>query len=313
MVIPEKFRERLLNQIHEEHPGICKMKSLARCYLWWPTLDKEIEAKVKSCGICAAVRNMPPTAPLHTWEWPTRIWQRLHIDFAQKGNHTFLVVIDSHSKWLEVFNLNSTTAEKTCEILRTLFASYGLPEEIVTDNGPQFISSAFKSFLKRNGVRHTLVPPYHPASNGAAERSVQILKRNLEKQVLQKGAFLPMARRLANFLYAYRNTPHTVTGVTPASLFLKRSPRTKLSLIHPNLAETIEHQQRQQKKSYDSPNAKKREFNTGDRVQVKEFNSKNVKWNDGIIENRVGSLTYQVNVQGKTKKIHVDHLLPSYP
>ncbi len=313
VVIPEKFRERLLNQIHEEHPGICKMKSLARCYLWWPTLDKEIEAKVKSCGICAAVRNMPPTAPLHTWEWPTRIWQRLHIDFAQKGNHTFLVVIDSHSKWLEVFNLNSTTAEKTCEILRTLFASYGLPEEIVTDNGPQFISSAFKSFLKRNGVRHTLVPPYHPASNGAAERSVQILKRNLEKQVLQKGAFLPMAHRLANFLYAYRNTPHTVTGVTPASLFLKRSPRTKLSLIHPNLAETIEHQQRQQKKSHDSPNAKRREFNTGDRVQVKEFNSKNVKWNDGIIENRLGSLTYQVNVQGKTKKIHVDHLLPSYP
>ena len=186
VVIPEKFRERLLNQIHEEHPGICKMKALARCYLWWPTLDKDIETKVKACAVCAAVRNIPPTAPLHSWQWPARIWQRLHIDFAQKSNHTFLVIIDSHSKWLEVFNMRSTTAEKTCEVLRTLFASYGLPEEIVTDNGPQFISTVFKTFLRQNGVKQTLVPPYHPASNGAAERSVQILKRSLEKQVLQR-------------------------------------------------------------------------------------------------------------------------------
>ena len=149
VVIPEQFRERLLNQIHEEHPGICKMKALARCYLWWPTLDKDIKTKVKSCTICMAVRNTPQVAPLHSWQWPTRIWQRLHIDFAQKGNHTFLVIIDSHSKWLEVFDLKSTTAEKTCEVLRMLFASYGLPEEIVSDNGPQFISAVFKTFLKK--------------------------------------------------------------------------------------------------------------------------------------------------------------------
>ena len=144
LVIPQQFHERLLNQIHEEHPGICKMKALARCYLWWPSLDKDIEKKVQFCGVCAAVRNSPPVAPLHTWQWPSRIWQRLHIDFAQKGNDSFLVLIDSHSKWLEVVEMKSTTAQKTCEVLRTMFASYGLPEEIVTDNGPQFISSVFK-------------------------------------------------------------------------------------------------------------------------------------------------------------------------
>ena len=80
-----------------------------------------------------------------------------------------------------------------------------------------------------------------------------------------------MSHRLANFLYAYRNTPHTVTGVTPASLFLKRSPRTKLSLLYPNLAENIEHQQRQQKKFHDSPKPTLREFNIGDRVQIKNL------------------------------------------
>ena len=162
-------------------------------------------------------------------------------------------------------------------------------------------------------MKLTLVPPYHPASNGAAERSVQILKRHLEKQVLQNGSSLTMSHRLANFLYAYRNIPHTVTGVTPASLFLKRSPRTKLSLLYPNLAETVEHQQQQQKKYHDSTKSKIREFTKGDKVQVKEFTEKNRKWSNGIIENRLGPLTYLVKVQGKSKKIHVDHLLLYQP
>ena len=172
--------------------------------------------KVKSCTICRAVQNAPPCAPLQPWQFPSRIWQRLHIDFAQKGRTTFLVVIDSYSTWLEVFEMRSTTAESTCTTLRTLFASYGLPEEIVSDNGPQFTSAVFKEFLKSNGVKQTLTPPYHPASNGAAERSVQILKRNLEKQVLQSRDTLAVSHKLANFLFTYRNTLHTVTGETPA-------------------------------------------------------------------------------------------------
>ena len=252
-------------------------------------MDKEIEAKVKSSTVCAAVRNIPPTAPLHTWQWPTRIWQQLHIDFSQKDNHTFLIIIDSHSKWLEVFNMKSTTAEKTCEVLQTfLFASYGLPEEIVTDNGPQFISTLFKTFLRQNGVKQTLVPPYHPASNEAAERSVQILKRSLEKQVLQKRNTLSMSHRLVNFLFAYRNTPHITTGVTPTSLFLKclLRIRTQLSLLSPNLAEIVEKQQRQQKKYHDSPRSKLREFTNGDKVQVQVFNGKTGKWENGTIEKK---------------------------
>ena len=81
------------------------MKALARSYLWWPQLDKAIETKVKSHEVYTAVQNSPPATPLYTWQWPSHIWQHLHIDFAQKGNNTFLVLIDSHSKWLEVINM----------------------------------------------------------------------------------------------------------------------------------------------------------------------------------------------------------------
>ena len=234
--------------------------------------------KVKSCTICRAVQNTPPRAPLQPWQFPSRIWQRLHIDFAQKGRTIFLVVIDSFSKWLEVFEMRSTTAENTCATLRTLFASYGLPEEVVSDNGPQFTSAVFKEFLKNNGVKQTLTPPYHPASNGAAERSVQILKRSLEKQVLQSEDALSVSHKLANFLFAYRNTPHTVTGETPASLFLKRNPRTQLSLLNPNIAETVERQQSNQQKYHDGANQKLREFKEHDPIQLKNFHGGAEKW-----------------------------------
>ena len=80
--------------------------------------------------------------------------------------------------------MTSTTSLKTIEVLHSLFARYGLPEEVVSDNGPQLASEEFSQFPKQNGVKFTRVPPYHPASNGAAERSVQTTKVVLFKQVL---------------------------------------------------------------------------------------------------------------------------------
>ena len=102
-----------------------------------------------------------------------------------------------------------------------------------------------------------MTPLYHLASNGAAERSVQILKINLEKQILQSKGALAVSHKLANFLFAYQNIPHTlhaVTGETPASLFLKQNPRTRLSLLHPNVAKTVEKQQSNQQKYHDRAN-----------------------------------------------------------
>ncbi|XP_060079900.1 uncharacterized protein K02A2.6-like [Ylistrum balloti] len=97
IIIPQASRERILAQLHEQHVGMSRMKSLARSYLWWPGLDKDIETVVSACNACQATRKMPPVAPLHSWSWPTRVWQRVHIDFAEKDKRYFLVVVDSHS------------------------------------------------------------------------------------------------------------------------------------------------------------------------------------------------------------------------
>lgn len=148
------------------------------------------------------------------------------------------MLVDAHSKWIEVFVMNSTSSEKTVEKLRSVFAAYGLPEEVVTDNGPQFTSADFELFLSRNGVLHSKSPPYHPASNGSAERCVQTVKKALFKQVLDEqrsGHAKSLQHRVDQFLFSYRNTPTGTTDETPAQLFLSWRPRTRLSLLHPDI------------------------------------------------------------------------------
>ena len=129
----------------------------------------------------------------------------------------YFIAVDAHSKWPEVYEMSQTTTAKTIVVLRHLFASHGLPAQIVSDNGPQFVSEEFAALLKANGVRHLKRAPYHPASNGLAQRFVRTFK-----QVMNAGKHdgLASQHQLENFLFTYRTTPHATTGTSPCSLFL---------------------------------------------------------------------------------------------
>ena len=109
------------------------------------------------------------------------------------------------------------TSTATIEKLREMFATHGLPATLVSDNGSNFTSSEFKEFMKKNGIKHIKVPPYHPASNGLAERAVRIFKEGYEK--MEDGS---VQTKLSRFLLSYRTTPHSTTGVPPAELLMKR-------------------------------------------------------------------------------------------
>ena len=119
---------------------------------------------------------------MQNWEWPAQSWSRLQIDYAGPyQGKMFLVVADAHSKWMEVSIVNSATTATTIEKLRTMSATHGLPRTVVSDNGSVFISSDFEQFMLRNGICHIRIVPYHPASDGLAERAVQTLKEGLKK------------------------------------------------------------------------------------------------------------------------------------
>lgn len=107
-------------------PGICRMNSLVGSHVWWPKMDADLEKRVWQCEVCQVNRNLPP-APLHPWEWPHKLWVRLHVDFAGP-------FLDAHSKWVETFPMTTLTSSATIEKLRIAFTTHGLPEMVVTDS-----------------------------------------------------------------------------------------------------------------------------------------------------------------------------------
>jgi len=133
--------------------------------------------------------------------------------------------MDAHSKGPEIIEMSSTTATKTVEELRQLFLACSLPEQLVSDNGPQFVSQAFDLFIKINGIKHIRTLPYHPVSNGAAERLVQTFK----KAMITEGA--SKLQQIVSFLLSYGTTPYSTTNTTPAELFMNRMLHTGLNLM----------------------------------------------------------------------------------
>ena len=176
VVVPLKLRNKVLKELHCSHYGVDRMKSIARSYVWWPSLDQEIERTVKSCSQCQSLQAAHPEAPLHPGIWPWQPWDRIHVDFA---GPFFFVVIDPHSKWPEVIELHSTTTQTTITELR-LFSMYGIPRQLVSDNGPRFTSTEFQDFIKGNGIKHIRLAPYHPSTNRQAERFTTTFKDQLK-------------------------------------------------------------------------------------------------------------------------------------
>ena len=140
----------------------------------------------------------------------------------------FLLITDPYSKWIDIYATKSSTSSATIELLQRSFASFGLPETIVSDNATAFTSSEFSDFLKKNRIRHILTPPYHPASNGLVERSVQTLEEGLKR--LKEGS---LNTRLMRFLFKYRIMAQSSIGVSPAELLFGRKLRSQLTLLEP--------------------------------------------------------------------------------
>jgi hypothetical protein len=181
---------------------------------------------------------MPTIAPLHPWEWPSSPWERVHIDFAGPFlDRMFFVLVDAHSKWPDIVEMKTMTSTKTIEVLRSIFSRNGIPAQIVSDNGSQFSSEEFATFMKCNGIKHFKSAPYHPATNGLAERFIQTFKNSMRAM---KDENRDINQKIANFLLTYRNTPHSTTNETPAKLLLGRNLRTRLSEINENNIEEPE-------------------------------------------------------------------------
>ena len=161
VVVPETLQQAVVRQLHESHPGIVRMKSIGRMFAWWPHIDQDLEDCVRKCLTCQNNQSLPPVAPLHPWVWPTIPWSRVHIDYAGPFQGSYiLILVDAHSKWIEAFPMKTITSMATIEKLRILFAQFGIPDIIVSDNGTNFTSEEFQQFCRLNGIKHIISSPH---------------------------------------------------------------------------------------------------------------------------------------------------------
>ena len=174
---------------------------------------------VKQCQTCAK-QNTQSWEPMLPTKLPAYPWQRVASDLFTLKGVNYLVVVDYFSRFPEVKTLTTTTSEKIILSLKEVFSHHGIPETLVTDNGPQFTSQEFIDFAKSYGFNHTTSSPHFPQSNGQAERTVQTVKR-----LLQDSADPYLA------LLSYRTTPFPWCGLSPAELSMGRRIHTNLPQV----------------------------------------------------------------------------------
>ena len=306
VIVPTSLQSQVLWELHETHMGICKTKALARSYIWWPRMDSAIEEMISSCLVCQALRPDPPKAIVHPWLYPTKPWSRIHVDFAGPvEGETYLIVVDAYSKFPEICKMRSTTSAATIKVMRELFSRYGIPEYVVSDNGPQFRSEEFQQFCQKNNVIHRTSSVHKPSTNGQAEIVVKLLKTAIKQA---KESKTNVDKVIANYLLIHRNTPHTTTGEIPAVLFFGRRLRTKLDRMLPSVRSQVE--RNQQTVTDRTAQRGCRTLMEGDNVQIRNYGMGG-KWRSGKIIEVIGSKHYMVDVDGELVKRHIDQIVKS--
>ncbi|XP_026319414.1 uncharacterized protein K02A2.6-like [Hyposmocoma kahamanoa] len=302
IVIPNTLRKATLEYLHTGHPGISAMRALARFYVWWPSIDDDIEEYIKRCRKCQENRPNNAELPIYSWSVPDNPWERLHIDFAGpfEGKYWF-VLADAFSKWVEIKPMNQITTSKLCEELDSIFTTFGFPQFLVSDNGPQFTSQEFQDYCRDKGILHIKSSPYHPRTNGLAERLVRTFKSRLSSSASDH---LTLKRRLENFLFSYRITPHSTTGKSPGQLMFGRQLHCILDNARPNSKKALQHRQIQA--NINSENLTPC-FRSGDSVFVRARDGS--RWEPATISRRTHRYSYTVDTaNGVERRYHADQV-----
>jgi transposase InsO family protein len=219
IVIPSCMQEEILSRIHEGHPGIVKSRERAKQSVWWKGLSGQISDTIERCSFCQNKKPTQRKEPLVTSSLPDGPWQRLGVDLCEFKKQNYLVVMDYHSRYIEIAHLPQITSNTVIQKMKGIFGRWGIPNCVMSDNGTQFASTEFAAFADYYGFNHVTSSPGYPQSNGEAERGVQIAKSILS----QGDPFIA--------LMTYRDTPIYATGKSPNEIMLGRKIRTRLPCL----------------------------------------------------------------------------------
>lgn len=317
VVIPQSLQSKILDLLHLGHFGMERMKQLARTAVYWPGIDAAIEMVSRRCDSCGEHQSKPSKPPVHPWMMPEKPWSRLHVDHAINFmGSDWLVITDAYSKYPCIHPTSSTSSRATIDLLEEDFAHFGYPHALVTDNAPTFTSEEFQSWCKERGITHLTGAPYHPATNGAAERLVQSFKKSLKK------SSLPPKRALQEFLMQYRRTP-TSCGFSPSELLNSRQIRTRIDILLPSPAHIAQGKQSKEasksQMSKDSGGVAKvtKNYRVGDPVYALYHGprrDRQPRWVPAVIKKTLGTRCFNVKIvpHGPVWRRHWEQLQPRY-
>ena len=271
ILTPPNLRADTLQKLHQSHQGIEKTKRLARESIFWPGMSSQIEQLVSTCPTCLHHANSNQREPLQPHDIPRRPWQKIGTDLFDWNGKPHLIVVDYYSRYPEVAELRDTKATTVIQKTKSFFSRHGIPETVISDNGPQYSSAEYKQFANQYNFTHTTISPKYPQSGGLHEKTVQTVKHILEKcRVTHQDPYLA--------LLDYRNTP--IDGVTPAQALMSRRLRSSIPISRQLLKpETINHnqfqhsrteQQQNQKKYFDKTSKSLPPLKKGDTVRFKK-------------------------------------------
>lgn len=301
LVVPQNLQQYVLKQLHKGHMGSTKCKARAREAVWWRGLDTQLEALIAVCPVCIEHRSNSKE-PFIKENIPDYPWQKVGMDLMKCQGKWFLVIADYYSKYFELIELDSLTEAAIIRNCKSVFARFGIPEVVRTDNGPQF-KRAFFQFSKEYGFEHKTSSPYFSQSNGCAEAAVKTAKMMLKKN-----------GDVFEALLAHRSTPLDC-GLSPLELMLGRKVRTTvpcLNLKHsyPKEIKTkLRNSKEYQAQWYDKRHRVRElsQLQKGNRVWVSDLQKY------GIISATPTELavprSYLVRAEGKTYRRNRQHLV----
>jgi len=269
VIVPKSMQPDMLKIIHSAHMGTEKCKRRAKEVLYWPGMNSQIEDVVSNCQTCSMYQRSQMKEPLIYHEVPKRPWAKVGADLFELSRKSYLILVDYYSGFIEVNQLQCTKSNEVIMCCKSQFARHGIPDILISDNGPQFSGDMFKLFANEYQFEHRTSSPYFPQSNGMAEKAVQTAK-NLIKKAVYDGKDPYLA------LLEYRNTPMSDALGSPAQRLMGRRTKSIIpiteELLKPQVIDPaiVQHELTQnklkQKQYYDAHSKGLSKLQVGDAV-----------------------------------------------
>ena len=309
VIVPKSLQATYAKLLHEGHLGCEATKRRARDIVFWTTMTQDIESHVSRCSVCNSTKAHQQKEPLMSYPTPTVPWETVGVDLFQWNGTHYVAIGDSYSTWFDFFPLPALSSYSVIQILKRQFSTHGIPQMLISDNGPQFSSHEFADFVKSYDFRHVTSSPQYPQSNGLAESAVKRSKQLLEKTEREQS---DLYRNLLNV----RNTPTTPSLGSPAQRLMSRRLRTTIpvseQLLKPevttNVSENIQKRRQQSKLSYDKTAQPLKALLPGQPVRLQT--TKGFDHLGTVVKSTSDPRSYIVNVHGTNYRRNRRHILP---